>query len=118
MSNQANKVINIFLIKSYFKGILISYFLTQFIYIGFCVFYDDDYNNSDFLLQQKKGFLGKFVMSIEKDISLSKFFFPLPITKRWFSLFVYYLSCLFLCSYIQIIMQEIYFRVSFLFLKI
>jgi hypothetical protein len=57
-----------------------------------------------------------FIKYLESSLYNDKIYLPFPQTKKWFGIFVYYLGTSFLCGYVQVIMQEIYFRVSYIFL--
>jgi hypothetical protein len=81
-------------------------------YISVMFYYSPEFKSMDYIPKQNLTFSAMIFEYIQKDLSESKVYFPLPITKKWFSLFVYFLGSLFLCSYIQVIMQEIYFRVT------
>ena len=57
----------------------------------------------------------KIIKFLESVLYNDKIYLPFPQTKKWFGIFIYYLGTSFLCGYVQVMMQEIYFRVSFIY---
>ena len=56
--------------------------------------------------------LYRLIKYFQESLYSDTIYLPFPQTKKWFGIFVYFAGTSFLCGYIQVIMQEIYFRVS------